>query len=245
MDPIRLYQALLEKHGLTTNSLAKAVFQGKEQAAKNLQSKLHKWEHRQTKEPAKRTLDPVAKFFHISLEALYDPEAARSEARRLGLLGDQLTVIKGSSRAAQERDREVEIREYNTGGSMGFGVTLKDQPGQIRSWRVTMEWVTKNVRSHTSMANLCVVTGFGDSMRPLFNPGDPLLIDAGVKSVDFDAIYFFRVGNEGFIKRLQRVPGEGLVALSENKAYRDWVIKPEMDFEVFGRVLRIWRGDDY
>lgn len=74
--------------------------------------------------------------------------------------------------------------------------------------------------------------------------GDPLLPNGwGVKTIEFDAIYFFRVENEGFIKRLQRVPGQGLLALSENKSYRDWVIRPDMDFEVFGRVLKLWRGD--
>jgi phage repressor protein C with HTH and peptisase S24 domain len=92
---------------------------------------------------------------------------------------------------------------------------------------------------------LAVVTGFGDSMKPLFNPGDPLLVDTGVRAVEFDAIYFFRIGEEGFIKRLQRVPGEGLIAISENKSYKDWVIREGMDFEVFARVVKVWRGEDF
>lgn len=144
-----------------------------------------------------------------------------------------------------DQGEDIVIRQYGAGGSMGGGVVLRDQPGVIRSWRVSPEWIQKNVRNATSAANLAIVTGFGDSMRPMFNPGDPLLVDTGVMGVDFDGIYFFAVEGEGFIKRLQRVPGEGLVAISENKAYRDWVIKPGMDFHVFGRVLRVWRGDDY
>lgn len=140
----------------------------------------------------------------------------------------------------------VIIKHYDTGGAMGDGgVILRDQPGLIESWTVTPEWIAKNIRNCTAAANLCIVTGFGDSMRPLYEPGDPLIVDTGVKSVDFDGIYFFRVGNEGFIKRLQRIPGEGIVAISENKAYRDWTIKSDMDFEVFGRIVKAWRSEDY
>lgn len=146
---------------------------------------------------------------------------------------------------SKQTSDEIEIRQFDTGGSMGVGVLLRDQPGVIQSWRVSHEWLDKNVRSHTGADNLCIVTGFGDSMRGMFEPGDPLIVDTGVRSVDFDAIYFFRVGGEGFIKRLQRIPGEGIRAISENKAYESWTIKPDMDFEVFGRVLKAWRSEDY
>ncbi|KDC59282.1 peptidase S24-like protein [Bordetella bronchiseptica MBORD595] len=140
----------------------------------------------------------------------------------------------------------VTIRQYDTGGAMGAGgVELHDQPGVIESWRVSRDWIEQNVRGYGSVESLCLVTGFGDSMKPLFNPGDPLIIDASVKTVEFDAVYFFRVDNQGFIKRLQRVPGQGLLAISENRAYRDWVIDSTMSFEVFGRVLKVWRSEEF
>jgi len=158
------------------------------------------------------------------------------------------TLEKGGELGHSILDKKtglVTISRYDTGGSMGAGTVLRDQPGVIERLDVSHEWLEKNVRGHTTAKNLCVVTGFGDSMRPMFNPGDPLIVDAGVKTVEFDAVYFFRVGDEGFIKRLQRVPGTGLLAISENQAYRDWLIKPEMDFEVFGRVLKVWRSEDF
>lgn len=139
----------------------------------------------------------------------------------------------------------VTILRYDTGGSMGTGTLLRDQPGIIERLDVSREWLEKNVRGYTAARNLCVVTGFGDSMKPMFNPGDPLIVDAGVKTIEFDAVYFFRVGDEGFIKRLQRIPGKGLLAISENQAYRDWVIDTTMDLEVFGRVLKVWRSEDF
>lgn len=139
----------------------------------------------------------------------------------------------------------VQIPQYDSGGSMGTGVLLRDQPGVIQGWVVSPDWVQKNVRSYSRVENLAIVTGFGDSMRGMFNPGDPLLVDRGVTTVDVDAVYFFRVGNEGFIKRLQRIPGEGIRVKSVNPEYDTWTIKPDMDFEVFARVIKVWCGTDF
>ncbi len=147
---------------------------------------------------------------------------------------------------ASASSSDVEIRQFDTGGAMGGGLVLRDQPGVIHSWHVSEEWIHRNVKHFSSVRNLCIVTGFGDSMRPMFNPGDPLLVDRGIRSVEFDAVYFFRVDGEGFIKRLQRIPGEGLRVLSANRDhYEPWTIKKGMDFEVLGRVLKVWRSEDF
>lgn len=183
----------------------------------------------------------------------FGEKAARNIEAKLGLPRgslDEPTGHRGApARKAEEPratyDLGTEIPQYATGGKMGTGIVLRDQPGMIQSWRVSPEWIQKNVHNFSNVRNLAIVTGFGDSMRPLFNPGDPLLVDRGVTTVEFDAIYFFRVGEEGFIKRLQRIPGNGLVAISENTSYRDWNITKDMDFQVFARVVKIWRGEDF
>lgn len=149
------------------------------------------------------------------------------------------------SKSDLNKDGDILISQFDASGAMGDGLVLRDQSGIIESWKVSRDWVSKNVKAHSGIANLCIVTGFGDSMRPMFSSGDPLLVDIGVRSVDFDAIYFFRVGSEGFIKRLQRIPGDGIRAISENKGYDSWTIKPDMDFEVFGRILKVWCSEDF
>lgn len=194
----------------------------------------------------------------INGRASFGEKVARSIEEAAGLpLGwlddpeNELQVLdleatpRGSTPFARQPVRDTLIPQYKAGGAMGTGLLLRDQPGHITSWRVTTEWIQKNVHNVTSPQNLAIVTGFGDSMKPMYNPGDPLLVDTGVNVVEFDGVYFFRIGEEGFIKRLQRVPGEGLVAISENKSYRDWTIRDGMDFEVFARVVKVWRGDDY
>lgn len=144
-------------------------------------------------------------------------------------------------------DEDTTIPQYAAGGSMGGGLVLEEkQPGIIKSWRVDQEWLRLNVRHHTGIHNLCIVTGFGPSMRPKYNPGDPLLLDRGVTTVEIEGIFFFRVERQGYIKQLQRIPTEsGLVirAKSLNPDYDPFDITSKMDFEVFGKILTVWKSE--
>lgn len=72
---------------------------------------------------------------------------------------------------------------------MGNGTILRGQPGIIERLDVSHEWLVKNVRGFSLSKNLCVVTGFGGSMRPMYNLGDPLIIDAGITTVEFDSVF--------------------------------------------------------
>lgn len=66
---------------------------------------------------------------------------------------------------------DLVIAQFPVGGSMGHGFNLTDHPpGHIKSWRVTHEWLRLNVPNHTGVSNLAIVTGFGPSMKPMFNP---------------------------------------------------------------------------
>jgi phage repressor protein C with HTH and peptisase S24 domain len=148
-----------------------------------------------------------------------------------------------------QKDKEkdlITIKQYrDVGASMGSGIILQDQPGQITSWTVTKEWLSKNIPTNTGADNLLIITGFGNSMKGMYNPGDPLVIDAGVKECTHDGVYFFRVGNEGFVKILQRIPGQGIRVISKNPDYEPWTITHDMDFEVLGKVLRIWESANF
>lgn len=184
----------------------------------------------------------------LEIEARMPPDWLDEDHSVLELNQDVPSVAfsRRNSESKRADDNAFNLPQYREViGSMGRGVILKDQPGQITSLRVTNEWLAKNVPAHTGKNNLGVVTGFGDSMKGMYNSGDPLLVDGGVKSCDYDGVYFFRVGEEGFIKRLQRIPGQGILVISQNPEYRDWTITPDMDFEVFAKVLKVWESTDF
>ena len=166
---------------------------------------------------------------------------------------DNKGSVSDASPPSDQADSDLVITEYEAGGAMGSsGFNLTDHPpGVIRSWKVTPEWLRLNVPSYTSFKNLAIVTGFGPSMKPMFNPGDPLLVDTGVKVIDHEGVYFFRVGDEGFIKLIQRVPefdGPGVIlrVISKNPDYPPYDLSPRNPhFEVLGKVLTVWCSEQF
>jgi phage repressor protein C with HTH and peptisase S24 domain len=181
-------------------------------------------------------------------------EGALKAEKKLGCSASWVLTGEGDDQATKKSvensDGDLLIAQYDAAGAMGNGgLMLEEQPpGLIKSWKVDPEWLRLNVQHHTGIRNLCIVTGFGPSMKPKYNPGDPLLLDTGIKDVESggDGVYFFRVGNHGFIKQLQRIPTEsGLVlrAKSFNADYDPFEITPKMDFAVFGKVLTVWRSE--
>tara|TARA_R110000796_G_scaffold9078_4_gene31226 strand:+ start:3969 stop:4607 length:639 start_codon:yes stop_codon:yes gene_type:complete len=140
----------------------------------------------------------------------------------------------------------IDINKYQAViGSKGDGMLRRGNAGEITRLEVTKLWISKNVPENSGEHNLAVATGFGDSMCGMFNSGDPLLVDTGVTDIEYDGVYLFRVGVEGFIKTLQRIPGEGIRVISENKKYESWTIKDTMDFEVLARVLKVWASNTF
>jgi hypothetical protein len=152
-----------------------------------------------------------------------------------------------------ETEQSVVINQFDVSGGMGADRLILEPapPGIIKSWRVNRDWLRLNLPPYTRLQNLCIVTGYGPSMKPMFNPGDPLLLDRGVTTVDHEGVYFFRVGDSGFIKILQRVPnfdGGGFVlrVISKNPDFPSYELSPQNpDFHVLGKVLMVWRSEQY
>lgn len=160
---------------------------------------VQQWEKEGGTAPRRKNQQAVADILGISVAELMAQVGQASPVSPAGGFGTPV--------ATQSDPDALVIRQYAAGGGMGRGFNLADNPpGHIKSWHVDHEWLRLNVPVHTGVRNLAIVTGFGPSMRPMFNPGDPLLVDTGVKVIDHEGVYFFRVGEEGFIKLIQRVP---------------------------------------
>lgn len=197
--------------------------------------------------PSMERMPQLARLYKTSLQHLMG-EPVRPGAHQVAQhMSGTPSSRFGTPAASVEDDPELTIPQYDAGGAMGHGLVLEDRPpGLIKSWRVDHEWLRLNVRHHTGIQNLRIVTGFGPSMRGMFNPGDPLLCDCGVKTVEVDSVYYFRVGEHGFIKMLQRIPtADGMIlrAISKNPDYHPFDITAGMDFEVFGKVLTVWKSE--
>lgn len=79
MEPRDLLQALMMRAGHNPNSLAEAI------RDKSKQGQIWRFLHGQTKEPRGETLQPLANYFHIPIEALRNPAVAALVAEERGL----------------------------------------------------------------------------------------------------------------------------------------------------------------
>jgi len=86
--------------------------------------------------------------------------------------------------------------------------------------------------------------GVDNSMKGMFNPGDAVLVDTSVRSFHGDAVYAFRVGKDKFIASLQSIPDGSLLVLPRKDGYHNWSITDDMDFEIAGRIIKGWRGQN-
>ncbi len=127
---------------------------------------------------------------------------------------------------------------------MGAGAIPPDHIDVVRNVVVNRKELEKQC-SFTSPLNLQIITGYGRSMKPTFQDGDPLLVDTGVYTVTVDAVYVFEIDGELFIKGIQRLSAGRLRVISHNRDENDpWDITPaQMEtLKIRGRVVMAWNA---
>jgi phage repressor protein C with HTH and peptisase S24 domain len=156
------------------------------------------------------------------------------------LAGRRLTPASHS----REIVETVNIRRFDNPASLGAGIERHETDMLVGHMTVNANWVRQNLPSITSPRNLEIMVGFGDSMAPTINDGDLVLVDRGIREVRIDAIYVFTLANELFIKTLQRIPGDGIRVISDNKKYDPYVLdsSSRKEMEILARVCWAWNG---
>jgi phage repressor protein C with HTH and peptisase S24 domain len=202
------------------------------------------WTTGQTKTLVGSNLLKASEFFGVHPDWLASGKRPKYlNAQEVG--GGAISIAKDGGM----RQGDITIQQYQLSGSAEKGLVLEEsQPGLIHSWCVDHDWLRLNAPRYTATENLFILTGFGSAMKPLFNPGDPLLMDSGITDVKGEGVYFIRVANRGLIRQLQHIPGEnGLIlrAKSLNPTYDSFDITPKMDFECFGKILKAWHSSQF
>lgn len=139
----------------------------------------------------------------------------------------------------------IVVPVFDAAGSMGFGRALPEYDTVIDHMRLSQDWIRHNLPAITAVANLAVLSAYGDSMAPTFADGDILLVDRGIAEVKIDAVYVLALNDELFIKRVQRRITDGAIIIrSDNPLYEPVTIAAEDKdtLNVRGRVLWAWNG---
>ncbi|RJX69843.1 S24 family peptidase [Tsuneonella suprasediminis] len=136
--------------------------------------------------------------------------------------------------APTSRSNWVEVPRLPVAAAAGSGaVASGEQP--FDSFRFSRRWL----REHgLERAQLSAITVMGDSMEPLLNDGDEILVDTAQRTLR-DGIHVVRVGDALMVKRLAAAGPDRVVLLSQNYAYppQEFAL---CDIEIVGRV--VWKG---
>lgn len=139
----------------------------------------------------------------------------------------------------------VEVERFDIAASMGPGTEPQEMNMVVEHMRLDANWVRQNL-VYTSIDNLKLISGRGDSMAPTIRNGDALLVDSGVTSVESDAIYFFLMRGQQHVKRIQRNL-DGLTIISDNGQYREIDVPGdrEGDITVLAQIIYWWTGRSF
>lgn len=142
----------------------------------------------------------------------------------------------------KKNNNVVTVAMLGAKASQGTGISadLVDHDQVVRTIETTKSWLNLVLPPFSGADNLRIITGLGMSMRPLYNDGDLLWCDTGIRTLDQDAVYALRANGELFIKHVRRNPANNTIELiSENKTYGTMVISDKDDFQVIGKILGV------
>jgi phage repressor protein C with HTH and peptisase S24 domain len=133
--------------------------------------------------------------------------------------------------------RLARIPIYDAKFSAGAGVELFDEP----TTQFTLLPASYLDAWGVASRDLAGVSAIGDSMTPTIGDGDLVIIDRRSADILSDRIYAFRLNGELRMKRLARLPNNGVRMVSDNKAYPpiDLTADEAEDFKLFGRVISV------
>jgi len=111
----------------------------------------------------------------------------------------------------------VRVQHLDAEAGMGGEIINDDYPEVIRAMDFEPAYIRSIVGFVPTPGRLILVTGRGDSMIPVIQPGETLIVDTGIPHFDGDGIYLINTGNGQQIKALQD-RGDSIYVVSANAA---------------------------
>ena len=186
--------------------------------ASYLQQFIKKGSPRKLEEGDRRTL---AQFFGV-------------DEAELGGLGGDVKEKSYAHAPKGESGEWVEVSRLDIGASAGPGAVPADETA-FDAFRFSRRWLAEQ---GLTGAQLSAITVEGDSMEPLLNDGDEILIDRAPRAFR-DGVHVVRLGDTLMVKRVAQAGAGRYSLLSQNLAYPPVDVAAE-EMDVIGRV--VWKG---
>ncbi|MEM9085432.1 MAG: S24 family peptidase [Pseudomonadota bacterium] len=145
--------------------------------------------------------------------------------------------LGGDSGAIREKSFDpdfVDVPRLPIGASAGPGST-PDSEAAFDAFKFSRRWLAEQ---GLESAQLSAITVEGDSMEPLLNDGDEILVDRSNRPFR-DGIHVVRLGDTLMVKRVASAGAGRFSLLSQNLAYPPVNVEAE-ELEIIGRV--VWKG---
>lgn len=128
----------------------------------------------------------------------------------------------------------------NVRAAAGNGCSAVEFPEVVNKLHVLESWAKANLP--VDLVNIKVISARGTSMQGSIENGDVLFVDASVTAYDGDGIYVIARGGDVQVKRLQRLNGDVLAVISDNRAFEtERLVGDEANGVIIcGRVLAAW-----
>jgi Peptidase S24-like len=164
------------------------------------------------------------------------PERERSILARYYGVAPQLLGAPDEDSSAKRGGLKL-VPKLAVGASAGAGALAE---GEALAGKVGFDeaWLRK---LGVEPRNVSLIRVEGDSMQPVLNDGDDIMVDKGAALKPLrDGIHVIRIDGVLMVKRLARAPGGRLSVLSDNPAYPSWPDRDPAGVQVVGRV--VWVG---
>ena len=158
-------------------------------------------------------------------------------ARFLGVGEEELRESQENSYVKppkRESGAWVEVPRLDLGASAGPGRVAGGE-GAFDTFRFSRRWLAEQ---GLERAQLSAIRVEGDSMEPLLNDGDEILVDRSPRAFR-DGIHVVRLGDTLMVKRVASAGAGRVALLSQNLAYPPVEVAAE-EVEIIGRV--VWKG---
>ncbi|HHW4679804.1 MAG TPA: XRE family transcriptional regulator [Xylella sp.] len=150
-------------------------------------------------------LRTIADALGVSLKWLETGKGSKNEGRPVS------TVVSPEK-------NYIRVEQLDAEAEMGEGRENQEYPEVIRSMEYTEAFIRSLVGFLPKSGRLKLLTGCGNSMVPVIQPGEVVLIDTGIESFEGDGIYLINTGHGQQIKGLQD-RGDAVYVVSANPLY--------------------------
>ncbi len=186
----------------------------------------------------------IAKAMNVTRQyanQIKDKELTCEQLNRINdFFGTNLATAKYNALNTKDDEDCISIPvRGEVSASMGYGVTIYNE-SQTATYSISKQ-LARDLGGNT--CHLEMIFAQGDSMMPTIEGGDSLLVDHSRKEIYDGKIYCVRIENQLYAKRLQKIPPNTVVVVSDNAKYRSFEIDlskcSDYDFEVIGEI-RWW-----